>query len=349
MKRFANVLLCLCVPMLMFLQGCLDEDVHTIVSPDGSLERTYSFKTSSMNVPSDAYPRPNDSSWTVEWKKPKEAESSYVYTARKTFATGESLNSEYTGPRDTGAIGVAVSLTKRFQWFYSYFEYRESYVMRNKLIHVPVTRFMTNEEIERYVQGESSESLERKVDLWDFTNLYEEFYPALIKEIDRRKNPALSAVVSSKKDELFRALIEADSLEKARKESLRDSAKQKMGDADEVLEFCAKFLGNRDIIAYGPYADSVISDIASRQKPGGHPQNWNSSVQMPGILLETNSASVEGNKVSWKFNEKQIHVGEYVMTASSRITNAWAYVVTGIAGLLVAAMMIVGMLRRKKL
>jgi hypothetical protein len=348
MKRYANILLWLCAPMLFFLSGCLDEDVRTIVSADGSSERVYSLQNSTQILPDNAFPRPFDDSWTVEWKKPRATDSAYTYTARKKFATPEALSGEYTGARDTGIVGISVSLKKRFEWFYSYLDYRESYVMRNKLVTVPITEFMTKEEIERYIRGESSDSLKQKVERWDFRNLYEAFYAELLAEAERRSDRELTPThLSQRKEELYRGLMTLDSIDHADRKEGDDSTKKVFDNNKNVLKFSATILGNA-ILKYEAFTDSAIQQIYSKKNPGGHPDSWTSSVQMPGILLATNSASLEGNSASWKFASGQIHAGEYVMTASSRVTNVWAFVVTGIVALAVAILGIVGVVRRRR-
>jgi hypothetical protein len=346
-NRYANILLWLCAPMLVFLPGCLDEDVRTIVSADGSSERIYSLQNSTRELPANAFPRPLDDSWTIEWKKPKATDSAYVYTARKKFATPEALSSEYSGARDTGIVGISVSLKKRFEWFYSYLDYRESYVMRNKLVSVPISEFMTKDEIERYIRGESSDSLKEKVERWDIRNLYEAFYAELITETQRRNDRELTPVLlNQKKEELYGGILAADSIDNANKKTNGDSTK-KVLDNEYILKLSAKIFGTNAVLKYDSFIDTTLGELFKKQSPGGHPDNWTSSVQMPGILLATNSTTVEGNSASWKFASGQIHIGEYVMTASSRVTNVWAFVVAGIIALLVVALGIVGAARKK--
>ncbi|MFI5251463.1 MAG: hypothetical protein ACHQQQ_03430 [Bacteroidota bacterium] len=349
MKRYDILFLAFIIPVLLILPGCLDEQVRTIVSADGSVERIYSFQNNTRTIPTNAFPRPSDDSWRVEWKKPKATDSTIVYTASKKFPSAEELNKEYADARDTGNVGIDVSINKQFGWFYTYLDYSEKYTMRNPLQRVPVTDFMTKDEIDRYVRGETSDTLNHKVDMWDLRNLYEAFYSDLIAEAERRNDRELApALLKEKKEELFTKVIAADSLDRANKKKEKDSTKNKFDDMKNVMKFCAGIYGTNAILKYDSFAQAALEKIYNKQHPGGHPENWLPSVQMPGILLATNSSTVEGNSASWKFNSKQIHVGDYAMTASSRVANIWAFVVTGIGALMVVALGFIGMVRRKR-
>ena len=342
MKRYSNILLCLCFPLLMFLTGCLDEDVRTIVNADGSSERIYSVQISGKEFPESGFPRPYDGSWTIR------TDSNRTCTARKKFATPEALSNEYAGARDTGIVGLNVSINKRFEWFYTYLDYRETYVMRNRLVSVPVTDFMTKDEIDRYVRGDTSDALKHKVDAWDYRNMYEAFFAELVAETQRRNDRELPpALLNGKKEEFYRGILVGDSINTANKKKDGDTTKKGLDDK-YILDLSVKVFGTNAILKYEAFADTTIKQIAGKQDPGGHPDNWSSSVQMPGILLATNSASVEGNSASWKFASKQIHVGEYVMTASSRVTNVWTFIVTGIVALMVVALGVVRMAKRRR-
>jgi hypothetical protein len=64
------------------------------------------------------------------------------------------------------------------------------------------------------------------------------------------------------------------------------------------------------------------------------PSKWHYAVELPGLLLETNGTELAHGAVSrWNFESDRLEVGDYTMTASSRVTNVWAFVVTGFAGL----------------
>lgn len=344
MKRYTPTLLAM---MVLVLPGCLDVNVRTVVSSDGSSERTISLKTNSRVLPEGAFPVPLDSTWSVEWKETGQKDQAYEYVARKTFRTPEDLHREYAGRRDTAAVALGVSIEKRFRWFYTYLDYREVYSMRNSINNVPVTDFLTKDEIERYVRGEKSDSLKRKVELWDTRNLFEEFYRPLLEEVTRRNDPALPpSLLTAKKEELFRGVIEADSAQKQAK--MKDSTLKEPEPAQFLLTVAAKVLGTRSVMSLEPVVNAIWLGVEAKEAAPKRPDTWTCALQMPGLLLGTNSTSVEGNLVTWNFTADQIHVGNYSMEASSRVANVWAFVLTGIAALAVVGMGIIPAFRKSR-
>ena len=347
MKRSANVILYLAIPVLSTMSGCLDVNVRTTVSSDGSSERVVSMKLDSHDVPGNAFPVTTDSTWRVEWKETGDKEGKFEYIATKKFGSPDDLQREYSSRPDTGAIGLNVSLHKRFEWFYTYFEYREEYTRHNIFNNVPVSDYLSKDEIDRYLHGEESDSLKAKVKMWDDRNLFEEFFRPLLAEARRRNDPALPPVLlSEKKDELFHRVMAADDEHKGGNKKEPDST-QNDPTVEVALRAFADVLHTREVLSLQPVANQAWTSIVEKLDKDKHPDSWTCALQMPGLLLSTNSDQVDGNLVSWKFTADQIRVGDYVMQASSRTTNVWAFVVTGAAALLVILMAILALLRRR--
>jgi hypothetical protein len=340
MKRITTTMLWCILPIMFSVTGCFEVYVRTTISADGSCERIITIKNSSKNVPAEAFPLPLDSTWSVEWKETKDSNNRYEYVARKRFQTPEELEHAYAAQKDSGNIKLHISLHKKFEWFYTYVHYKEVYAMQNAFMYVPVSNYLTPEEIERVVQGEKNDTLKHKVELWDMRNMFEDFYRSLVDEIQRRNDAAVSlSLLAEKKEELFLRLI-TDTTSKG-KEISEDS---------ELLHMFADVLKNKTILSYQSFAETRWETVVNKMtKQNSTPGGWNYSVQMPGILLETNGNVVEGNVVTWKFNGDQIHVGDYSMSASSRVTNMWAFVTTGIAVLCMLIVVIFTSIRKRKI
>ena len=58
---------------------------------------------------------------------------------------------------------------------------------------------------------------------------------------------------------------------------------------------------------------------------------------MPGIITETNSTNLIGNRVSWEVEADSFLLRDKVMMVESRVVNYWAFILTGLVvfGLLV--------------
>ncbi len=314
--------------------GCLEIRVTTNVSADGSSERTVSFKTRTRILPQHSYPIPADSSWAAEWKETGEEEMKYEYTARKAFATPVELASEYLNQNDTGTVKLTVSLVKQSGWFYSTIEYRELYVFRNPFQRLPASGYFTAEEIEIVRRGEKNDSLGKKVEEWDFRNVFEEFYARLIDGVGPGDSVVNGAYLSVAKDEMFR-LVKADTVK-------RSDAKLR-----NTLRLLARALGSKDVSRYEAVVANVIADVDSMTERRKVEDRWVSTVVMPGSLVATNGEIVGANEVRWKFEAMQLLVTDYPMEATSRVTNVWAFVVTGLAGLFLLVPGILMLVRRR--
>ena len=68
---------------------------------------------------------------------------------------------------------------------------------------------------------------------------------------------------------------------------------------------------------------------------------------MPGIILNTNAKTVEGNKVIWEFDENRFCYEDFNMTVQSRVVNVWAFVVSGVIVLVVIILLLLPKFKKK--
>lgn len=329
----------------MLFTGCLETNVSTTISDDGACERVIWMELDSKNVPSYAFPLPADTSWSVAWEQSPPrvpdttattVEGKYYYVARKRFRSPEDLHREYAALPDTGSIDLTVAIDRRFAWFYTYFDYREVYRYRDPHRRVPVTEYLSRQEIEQFVRGEKNDTIKMKVDKWTMRNLFEEWYAALTVEATRRNEPAgVASLLRSRKMKCFDALWAAMLTEKDTTRSSK-SNQQNTDDISDMMRLFADVLGTDAILAFTPFAEQAWESIENRETAMKHPNRWRSTVVMPGLLLDTNGDIVKGNAVRWSFEPEQLKVGDYAMTAESRVTNTWTFIVTGVVALLLA-------------
>jgi hypothetical protein len=331
---------------MLVLAGCLEVGVRTTVNPDCSSDRFVTMKLGNKELPPSAFPAGFDSTWTVEWKEINEKDSKFEYTARKHFPAPEDLSREYSRLPDSNTIAINVSVTKTFRWFFTYYAYDEEYHFRDLLRLVPASDFFTEAEARRFVQGEKSDSLKHKFDLWTARNVFEYIYRQIVTEAGRLDgNSRLQSLLIEHKEECFGRLVMLDSINA----SLPKGAKQeKVDDAASGLRFVGKIIGTDSVLALIPTAERAMKEWEETDRRMRHPDGWKSAVQMPGLLLETNSDQVEGNTASWKFSADQVRVGDYAMHAHSRVINLWAFFVTGACVALVVVVSLLGSLRARR-
>ncbi len=335
------------IPFALVISGCLEVDVHTTVSADGSSERVISIKNSTRSVPVGAFPAPTDSSWSTGWKPTNDKEMKYEFSARKRFATPEALHAEYSARPDTGVVGLRVSLTKKFAWFYTYFEYDESYTLKNTFSTVPVSQYLSPDEVERYMHGDHTDSLRPKVSRWDLRNVFEELYHPLLRDAEILHDSHLRSLLAEKKEEMFSRLREADSVSN-KSEKRADSLG--VESSDDVVRVFTEALPPEAMVQLRPSVErswaSVMDALKHERK---HPDGWIYTVQMPGLVTESNSNYVEGNLLTWKFSADQVHLGSYQMHATSRVTNVWACTATGLVAVALALITLRPASRRRRM
>lgn len=329
------------IPLVFCFFGCLEIKARTTVSADGSSERVIRLKQETKSLPNAAFPIPTDSTWTIEWKEVNDEKNvQYEYIATKKFTTPGELEREYANGPDTAVLDVKVDLHKRFQWFYTYFDYRETYTLRNPFNLIPITTALTKEEIDHYLyhySGSLEDSIiDTKVEDWSWRNELEDLFRGLIRVAEQRGDSSLSVLKLMRVKERFLALLTV-------KVHGPDSKKGEKNDTLFFLKTLEEVSGTKAVYALRKEAGMLIANLEEkRDRLNTANGTYENSVQLPGLLLETNSDKVQGNLVTWKVKDNQLKAGNFVMSGQSRVTNVWAFVITGLVGLVVV---VLGLLR----
>lgn len=349
MTRQNWIVLSLFIPMAVLSSGCLDINVRTNISSDGSSERVIKVKWDKTALPYYAVPAVVDSSWTVEWRESGDTAKAlkFEYTARKKFRTPEDLTREYAALPDTGTVRVRITLDKRFEWFYTYIDYSEVYSFHNLYKNVPISDYMTPDEIQAYQHGADPKLYEGKENEWSTRNQFEEAYRILLAGVEARNDPALPASLLKERKEALWQLVKGSDSTGTKNDNIAGT-KKKEKESDPVMAALKKVLGTDAIRSLLPAVEKAMQLTTAKDDSMKSPDSWVNSVQMPGLILDANSSTVEGNSVTWKFKTGQIKVADYVMHAGSRVANVWAFIITGIVALLVIGMAIRSAFRPRK-
>ena len=195
-------------------------------------------------------------------------------------------------------------------------------------------------QLARFAAGESYDTLDKKVEKWKSRDQFKEFYRALTVEAERKQISSLPpSLLNEKEEECFDRIWKADLADK--EESSRiDSAKEHIRGTDDVMKILADVLGTKAILELTDVANTALDTISRKEEEFRHPDNWSYEVEMPGLILATNSNNVTGNTLAWKFRPDQVRVGSVIMSATSRITNVWTFVLTGAFALGVVLLMV---------
>jgi hypothetical protein len=307
---------------LLIASGCKKEKkTTTIINSDGSCVRTIAVNP--VSDTSSTFPVPTDKSWDIHL----EGDTDKSFIAVKKFDHVSKMNDEY---RRAMKAGVDIAFEKKFRWFFTYFSYQETYNSLLQIQRIPIRNFLTKEEYTQYERGDTGKALKKRLDDFLTANIYEEFHSQLIDSVERLHDPSLpvSIFVAKKRD------IDFHEIEK--------------GKTKDIVKYLEKIL---DLPLQGKIerpieniTKSIEADIQFIMDAGG---DYVNEVQMPGIILNTNAITVEGNKAVWRFNEDRFAYTGYTMTVESRVANPWAAYATGGVLIIIAALLLLPWWKRK--
>jgi hypothetical protein len=307
--------------VLLTVSGCKKErKTTTQINSDGSCVRT--IVVNPVSDTSSSFPVPTEKSWEARL----EGDTEKVYVASKRFDDVNQINNEY---RRAGKIGVDLKFEKKFRWFFTYFTYVETYKPCFQIQRIPIRAFLTKEEYAQYENGDTSKALKKRMDEFLMANIFDEFYSQLIDSVESLHDASLPVTVFiAKKKEIDFDNMKHNTkdiikyLEKILGLKLRDKLERQIDGIDNLVEAKVQFM----IDAGGDYVNEVV---------------------MPGIVLNTNANTVEGNKVVWHFNEDKFTFINYTMIVESRIANPWTTYTTGGALIVIVALLLLPRMRRK--
>jgi hypothetical protein len=350
--------------LTVWATGCLEHQVKTTINADGTCERTITLNPDSKQIPGTSFPLPLDGSWDTSWTKTGNAK--YLLTFTKKFKDCEEMSHEYMHPADSLTIRLDLRVRKTFRWFYTYYDYAETYARFTDYTLIDPRVVLTEDEINRLTYGDTSQTLKNKKEEWTARNLFEAIYRRIAQGAEVFRDTTLTpANIAAHKEELFRILVGyagpgkklEDPEDMLRQQSSYRESKAKMfsdsGATDEGLnaltEIAARTLKSdavwklKDSIQAG--LQDMLKMLGGRGTDGG---SFTNTVVLPGILLETNAPDVKGGSASWKFSVDQLELRSFEMRAGSRVVNEWAIAVTGVIVLALLGLLGLHLVRHAK-
>ncbi|MGB9746225.1 MAG: hypothetical protein ACPLXM_04795 [Bacteroidales bacterium] len=358
------------VLFLIFFQGCLEYEFTTRVNTDGSVDRTVIITGDSSDVCVQKVIQPLDTSWTTSFRKDTGDSRRWVLTAERSFKRAEDMKAYFFSDPDTGrAFSMDVSLRKKFRWFYTYFDYKETMLSVHPFRRIPVTQFITPEELhllalpdnmeigysrekDRLISlpkdslrvlnekdstrmAELQKDLEMRFRVWNYKSAFEEFYHELEGELYKSGE---WETISRYKDSVWNAIEKEIKDNKAydifngNGDSLRYDFTQNSGKnfIQAVLEDLEVISGQKGLLKLLQNRHFMFPVFMAKCRDFTFmTDDITFSLGMPGLLLNTNATAVAGNVCNWEVPET-VQWANFEMVAESRAMNRWAFYVTGI-------------------
>ena len=348
----------------LLMTSCRDNDSRmlTIINEDGTCSREFSFHPypTSVMAPSDE-PIENDGmhfsagwqrSWSVvgdsvhrpcpltqeQWDSlqqvfPKQDVRSNIlmYTKRNFQNVSEMSDSLTSAVRHL--FKATASLDKHFKWFYTDYVYHETLAITNieQLFSVPLDRFVSADTASYWFTGlpnlsagltgaeqkELLDDIEPKISQWFNACTMAFVYTYASLHYDEVKNPPVSK-------EQFLALKDSIVMSPA----VRNM--DLFSDISQVSKIIENFYHSN---AYTPlFSDSKEWERVLDKKYKSYEYLMMMAPQLdyilPGKVIDGGDGEVEGNVIHYRFSGERLIPHPYVITATSRVTNFWAFIVT---------------------
>ncbi len=330
----------LIIALLPLLTGCPEQKtVLTKVNKDGSLTRTLGNfdlrKYEGIDTIMSKVPIPIDHSWKLDTLNDTTAVLS------KSFKDINELSASYA--TDNSSLNVyrrKVGLKKKFNWFHTDYHYSESY--KGLLTEIPLQDYLTNKEIEIYKSSDPGrhpdlmdldsisrksmlDNIEERYDSWFNESLFSRLFSDLwlvadsANLLDRNQSNQLSA--KNKTEELIKKNYTLDFL-------FNDSL-----DIEDIAKLIGQELSldSARLITFEQLAEEA--DLQKRYENElfvGISEDYGSKLIMPGLLIDTNADILKGDTLSWNVDIIKYLDSDFVMTAESKVTNYWAYLLSGL-------------------
>ena len=309
------------------LFGCKDYNIKTTVSAGGECTRVISISPGSKDIFDNAFPVLIDESWDTTWTKNEENKS--LFTARKQFKSIEEFN-EHFAKTTPNKMRDSVIIEKKFRRFYTYFNYTEVLKAYNPFNTIPITDFVSDEVIEQYLSGNEDEAKE-KLEKWQSLDILNYFLINFEKNCETLREEKLThEFIFAKRDTLLALFDELPN------------------DKSEIADYLAEIYGVPAISSLSDPIGNILTEIEEKLDwAGSLSGSYNFEVELPGIILSTNSEALEGNTARWKTDSEKFYAVDFVMTAESRVMNTWAMIATGILGVFLIILIILPVFRKK--
>ena len=346
--------------LVLIMASCKNKDdrMLTVINEDGTCSREYTFHTTQQWLsasPDEDYDSIVDKTWERSWSVlgvdsvrypvplteaqldsmqeldlSKPLGNLLMVHAKKEYQSVEEMSANLYRPEQhhlvkAEGIKATSKLEKRFKWFYTDYTFTETFTCEDStLFPIPLSRFLSADTVSYWftgqpdlVQGLSGaeakellDGIEKKINQWTNANWFYEICNVIIANYEKIQNPPVSKErFSSVRDSLViqPCVLNAEATEGAGDHitNLIDKTFQ----SDAYTQFLQTYEGG-----FGAYG--ILSF------------GTNYDLKMPGTVIDAGMGQYDGDVIHYRLGGERMIPGSYTITASSRVTNIWAFVVT---------------------
>ena len=331
----------ICLLGLTLFPACLEVNTTSQINTDGTILRTIVFEDDSASIYRGKFAVPLDSLWQRSIQKVDKEK--FRLTATRLFKGVDEMNTALEGTFGK-TLQYHFEFVKSFQWFFTVYRFEETNLKYNQFESIPLTDYVSQYEIDGLREHEiekkpfaskgdslSMSAAEERFDEWTKRNLFEAIYTVFLNSVRKVNDPRLTVqAVEEQKDTLYRR-----------------SEKNLMN--FDTLGIIFRTVFHNRSVDKAWLADSAELKEISKKMNGDFGGSYVTSIVMPGLVTGSNAPTIEGNKATWKdFKDYAKYLG-YTMWIESKQVNWWAVIATGVLVVLLAVLLAVSAMKRRRL
>ena len=359
MKANINIIAAMMLFVILASCGNKDNRMLTVINEDGTCSREYTFHSSQQWLSassSEDYDSIVDKTWERSWSVlgadsvrypvplteaqldsmqeldlSKPLGNLLMVHAKKEYQCVEEMSAHlYRAERhhlkEVENIKANSTLEKHFKWFYTDYTFSETFVYDGPaLFPIPLDRFLSADTASFWFTGQPDltchcsgaeqkdmlDDIEKKIGQWTNANWFYEICNVIIANYDQIQNPPVS---------------------KERFSIVRDSlvmmpcvlnANEGEGLGDNITNLLEKTFQSD---AYKLFLQTNESGFKQYEQLLSFGNNYD--LQMPGTVIDAGMGQYDGDVIHYRLGGERLIPGAYTITATSRVTNVWAFVIT---------------------
>ncbi|MBK7628993.1 MAG: hypothetical protein IPJ16_17655 [Bacteroidales bacterium] len=325
--------------LLMFVVSCDEPEtiVTNIVHADGTITRMIEMRSPNNNS-ADRFKQsdlqvPFDDSWTIKDSlevSPK-GDTVWVKRAEKLFLSADEINMTYR--KDSGAnknISRNSVFEKRFRWFNTVYRFAEK-IDKKMEFGYPISDFLNKEELIFFY---SPESIKEVYQNGPDSTKFRSFGDVQDSVTDKWLTKSLVSEWIGKFSNLTKTEASEDlsfqSL-KAREDDFVNTLTRNEKNFDSLWTngiILREMIGEQHALKFKTEADSAINMVTNNLLLDF--KEYSVRIVMPGKLISTNGYKDSSSILLWPVKSDYFLTEPYEMWAESKVTNIWAWIISGL-------------------
>ena len=357
----ANIKIIVAMTLVLIMASCKNKDdrMLTVINADGTCSREYTFHSTQQWLgipPEEDYDSIVDKTWERSWSVlgtdsvrypvpmteaqldsmqaqdlSKPLGNMLMVHVKKDYKSVEEMSAQiYRVERSHLAkvegIKASSQLEKHFKWFYTDYTFTETFANEDStLFPIPLSQFLSADTASFWFTGQPNltrslsgaemkemlDGIEKKVSQWGNANWFAEICKVISDHYDKVKNPPVSK-------ERFISIC--DSL-------VMLPCVLNPKDSESVEEGVFDLV--HDVFQSDVYTEFLRSYEGGLGQYGGLLSFGNNyDLVMPGRVLDAGMGEYDGEVIHYRLGGERMIPGDYTITATSRVTNVWAFIVT---------------------